>query len=310
MANFIVSGLSQYTKTNQDALIKSMVLGEVKGDTIGKLAKQLGIKTKERLNYLNVEPTFQDGTNCGFSAVGSTEFTERDLTTAQYKAQDQYCDRVLLGKFAEYQVKINAQKDSSDLPFEAQLMDEIIGGINAGMEKEVWLGTATGSSLIKGFVTLAAGDDSASTVNVEIASGTSVYNAIKAVVMAIPERIIDDATVFVSPAIYRAFVQEMVEKNYIHYQPDGKVEEGDITFPGSDVKVHKTHGLAGDKTHIYASSFKNMVYGCDLMGDEEKVKVWYDDNSELFKYNCRWNAGVMTYYPDMVVLGTAAADLV
>lgn len=307
---YTVSALTNYVKTNEDALIKSVVLGGVKGDTIDNLSLQTGIKTKERLNYLNVEPSFQDGSSCGFSASGSTEFTERELETKQYKVQDQYCDRVLLGKFAEYQVKINAQKDASDLPFEAVLMDEIIGGINAGMEKEVWLGTGTGSSLIKGFVTLAASADSASTVAVSIESGTSVYNAIKKVVMAIPERIIDEAVVFVSPAIYRAFVQEMVEKNYFHYKNDGNVENMDITFPGTDIKVHKTIGLTGDKKHIYASSYKNMVYGCDLQGDEEKVKVWYDDNSELFKYSIRWNAGVMTYFPDMVVLGTGAADLV
>lgn len=307
---YTVSALTNYVKTNEDALIKSVVLGGVKGDTIDNLSLQTGIKTKERLNYLNVEPSFQDGSSCGFSASGSTEFTERELETKQYKVQDQYCDRVLLGKFAEYQVKINAQKEASDLPFEAELMDEIIGGINAGMEKEVWLGTGTGSSLIKGFVTLAASADSASTVAVSIESGTSVYNAIKKVVMAIPERIIDEAVVFVSPAIYRAFVQEMVEKNYFHYKNDGNVENMDITFPGTDIKVHKTIGLTGDKKHIYASSYKNMVYGCDLQGDEEKVKVWYDDNSELFKYSIRWNAGVMTYFPDMVVLGTGAADLV
>ena len=307
---YTVSALTNYVKTNEDALIKSVVLGGVKGDTIDNLSLQTGIKTKERLNYLNVEPAFQDGTNCGFSASGKTEFTDRELETKQYKVQDEYCDRVLLGKFAEYQVKINAQKEASDLPFEAELMDEIIGGINAGMEKEVWLGTGTGSSLIKGFVTLAASADSASTVAVSIESGTSVYNAIKKVVMAIPERIIDEAVVFVSPAIYRAFVQEMVEKNYFHYKNDGNVENMDITFPGTDIKVHKTIGLTGDKKHIYASSYKNMVYGCDLQGDEEKVKVWYDDNSELFKYSIRWNAGVMTYFPDMVVLGTAAADLV
>lgn len=307
---YTVSALTNYVKTNEDVLIKSVVLGGVKGDTISNLSLQTGIKTKERLNYLDVEPAFQDGTNCGFSANGKTEFTERELETKQYKVQDQYCDRVLLGKFAEYQVKINAQKEASDLPFEAVLMDEIIGGINAGMEKEVWLGTGTGNSLIKGFVTLAASADSASTVAVSIESGTSVYNAIKKVVMAIPERIIDEAVVFVSPAIYRAFVQEMVEKNYFHYKNDGNVENMDITFPGTDIKVHKTIGLTGDKKHIYASSYKNMVYGCDLQGDEEKVKVWYDDNSELFKYSIRWNAGVMTYFPDMVVLGTGAADLV
>lgn len=310
MSNFVVSGLSAYVKENQGVLIKNVVLGATKGDTIPSLAKQLGVKTKERLNYLNVDPTIQDGSACGFSAVGSTVFSERDIETAQMKAQDQYCDKLLLGKFAEHTVKISADKDASDLPFEAELMNEIVAGINTKMEKLVWQGSKTGGDLIDGFITLAEGADSGSTIAVEIASGSTVYAAIKSVVMAIPEQIIDNAVIFVSPAIYREFVQEMVEKNYIHYPNDGNVEDRDITFPGTDIKVHKTHGLAGDKTHIYASTYSNMVYGTDLMNDEEKIKVWFDDNTELFKYNIHWNAGVSTYFPDAVVLGTAEEDLV
>lgn len=312
-SGYTVSALTDYVKTNQDVLIKNVVLGEVKGDTIPALRKQFGVKTKERLNYLDVDPAIQDGSSCGFNASGSTTFSERDIETAQLKAQDQYCDKDLLGKYAEYLVKINAQKDGSDMPFEREILDEVVGKINEKMEKLVWQGATSansGTDLIDGFLTQALNQDSASTVDVTIATGTTIYEAIKLVVMAIPERIMDKATIFVSPAIYRQFVMEMVEKNFIHFGPDGKMEDRDITFPGSDVKVHKTIGLTGDKKHIYASVYENMVYGADLEGDNEKVRFWYDDNSELFKYSIHWNSGVKTLYPDMVVLGACSDNLV
>lgn len=302
-----VEQLSDYVKTNRDVLVRSIVLGEVKGDTIPRLAKQLGIKTKEQLNYLNVDPKIQDGSACGFTPEGTTEFSDREIATAQLKAQDQYCDRDLLGKFAEYQVKISADKNASDMPFERVILDEVVGNINEKMEKIVWQGKK-GTDLIDGFITIAEGADNASTIKVTLEAG-SVYNAVKKVIMELPEELLDDATVFVAPALYRAFVQELVEMNFFHYQ-SGKIEQDDIVFPGTNIRVHKTIGLTGDKKHIYASSYKNMVYGADMMNDKEQVRFWYDDNSELFKYSIRWNAGVATYFPDMVVLGTAAADLV
>lgn len=313
MANFNVNGLTNYVETRKDVLIKNIVLGMEEGDTVPMLRKQLGIKTKERLNYLDVTPELQDGSNCGWNASGSTVFSEREIETAQIKAQDQYCDKLLLGKFAEYQVKIAADKNAADMPFEKEILDEVVRGINKQMEKLVWKGDKTANGdLIDGFITMAAsgGSDSAATIAVSIASGTSVYNAIKSVIFAIPERILDKANVFVSPAIFRAFVDALVEKNLYHFAPDATQEMKDITFPGTDIKVHKTFGLKNDKTHIYASTLENMVYGADLMGDEEKIRFWYDDNTELFKYNIHFNAGVKTLYPDMVVLGTAAQDLV
>lgn len=306
MPNFNVSGLTDWVKTNEDVIVKSVVIGDVAGDTIPSLKHQPGVKTKERLNYLNVDPTLQDGTGCGFEAQGDTTFSERDIETAQFKVQDQYCDRDLLGKFAEYQVKIASDKNAEDLPFGRVLMDEIVRNINKKMEKAVWQGEK-GTDLIDGFIKLA--EEDGSTVKVEIASGTTAYQAIKQVIMAIPEEILDRAVVFVSPAVYRAYVQELVELNYFHYE-SGKIENRDLVFPGTDIRVHKTVGLTGDAKHVYASVFDNMVYAYDMMNDQETVRLWYDDNTELFKYNIRWNAGVNTLFPDMVVLGTSEEDLV
>lgn len=299
MANFgyEVSGLTDFVKVNQDVLVKSIVLGDVKGDTIPALRKQLGVKTKERLNNLDVEVILQDGSECGFNASGSTNFSEREIETAQIKVQDKWCDKDLLGKFAEYQVKIAATKDGSDMPFERAILDEIAGNINKQMEALVWVGDKSGGDLIDGFITLAKNDSK--TINVSL--GTNAYDSIKAVINAIPEEILDKATVFVSPAAYRALVFELVEKNLYHFSPSDSVEGKDIIFPGTEVKVHKTIGLTGEDV-IYASAYNNMVYGCDMLGDSEKVRFWYDDNDELFKLSVHFNAGVQTLYPDMVVL--------
>lgn len=301
-SGYTISGLTAYVDVNRDVLIKGIVLGGVNGDTIPRLRKQLGIKTKERLNYLDVDPVIQDGSSCGFSASGNTEFSERDIETAQLKSQDQYCDKQILGKYQEWSVKIAATKDASDMPFEREILDEVIGGINKKMEKLVWQGDKSGSDLIDGFLTQAEGADSASTITVTGSSATSMYARVQAVIMAIPEDIIDKTVIFMSPANYRKLLFELVEKNLYHYPVGAEIEDRDVVFPGSEVKVHKTIGLAGSDK-IYASPLENMVYGADLMNDEEKVRFWYDDNTELFKYSIHWNAGVKTLYPDLVVVG-------
>jgi hypothetical protein len=120
--------------------------------------------------------------------------------------------------------------------------------------------------------------------------------------MAIPEQIVDDAVIFVSPALFRQYAQDLVAKNFFHY--DG--ENGELTelfIPGSDVKVRKTYGLTGSDK-IYASVYDNMVYACDMVDAKEDFKMWYNDEDELVKVKVLFNCGVATLYPDMVIVGT------
>ena len=300
-----ISKLAAYVKTNADVILKDVVLGSVEGDSVANMRKQLGVKTKEKLNYLNVTPALQSGKDCGFNASGSTVFSDRDITVKTIKAQDEYCDRDLLGKFAESLVNIAAGKET--LPFEAQIVDEVVKGIRKQIEKIVWQGDTTLG--IDGLLKMAAsgGTDSASTVNVSIAKGTDIYEAVKAVYLAIPEELLDKAFIGLSPANFRAFTQAMVEKNYYHYSGPQDANVNEFIFPGSNVKVKSIQGLSGVNDKIYASVWDNLVYGTDLLNDEEVVNAWYDPNTELFRYTIRFNAGVSTLFPDEVVLGTIAA---
>lgn len=313
---YTVSGLTNYVDVNRDALIKSVVIGAEYGDTIPQLAKQLGVKTKERLNYLDVDPSFQDGKGCGFSADGKTEFSEREIETAIFKVNDSWCPDDLLAKFAEYMVKFGANANAEDgMPFEREIMGEIVRKINQKMEKAVWQGDTSGTDLIDGFLTQALDADSASTIAVSYTAATSaisLYEAVKAVISKIPEEILDEAVVFVSPAVFRALCFELTEKNMYHFPSDkagAEIEDKDIIFPGTGVRVHKTFGLSGDKKHIYASAYKNMVYAADLMNDKEEARLWFSDDDDVYKLKIKWNAGVATLYPDEVVVLTSTNDL-
>ena len=294
-AGFVVSGLSAYVQENRDNILRKVVL---EGDTISKMAKQLGVKTKERLHYFNLNPTIQDGKGCGFSAVGATNITEKDIETAVMKINDQWCNDDLLGKYAEYLVKFGADANAEQLAFEQLIADELVKNINKEMEKRVWQGVKA-NDLIDGLLTQAAAD--ANTVKVTL-SGNSLYDKVKAVIMAIPEEILDDAVVFVSPANFRGLVFELLEKNNFHIAPE-EIEKGEFYFPGTTIAVHKTIGLTGVDDKIYASTWGNMVYATDMMDDKEELRFWFSDDADLHRVKVKWNAGVATYFSDYVVLG-------
>lgn len=298
---FNVSGLTTYVQENKDVILRDIVLGGEGGFTVEKLAKQLGVKTKERLHPMNVSTTLQEASGCGFSANGSTVISEREVETAQAKVNDEWCEEDMLSKFAEYTVDIQAGKEK--LPFEAEIMGQIVRNINKEVEKQIWVGDKSASGrtdLINGFVTIAQGADSASTITGTTASGASAYAAVKAALALIPEEIMDEAVIFVSPALFREYIQDLVAANLYHYDPaNGAWEE--MFIPGSSVKVRKTYGLKGTN-YLYASTYENMIYACDLLNAKEELKVWFSDDNDVTRMKVRFNFGVQTLFPDAVVL--------
>ena len=306
MAGYDVTALTSYIKTNEDALIREAVLGRTPNYTLSRVTVRPGIKTSERLNFMDIKPVLQDGRGCGFSASGSTKFSDRELVTAIYKSNDQFCADDLLGKFAENQVAIAAGKER--LPFEEEIANGIVDGIADQVESLVWRGATSansGTDLIDGYVTLALKQDSASTITLDLVTGQSVYQSILDVYMAIPEEILGDAFIAVSPAVFRQYVQELVQANLYHYDPaNGAIDE--MFLPGADVKVVKVKGLAkrdsGDTDYIYASTWKNLVAGVDMMNDKEEIKFWFSDDNDVWREKVKFNIGVMTYFPDAVVL--------
>lgn len=299
-----VSALANYVAQNQEVMTREMVMGEVAGDTIKNMAKQLGVKGTQRLNYLSVDAVLQDAV-CGFNPSGSTVFTERDLVTKPIMASDEFCDLDLLNKWTEYTVRVSADKDAA--PFESEITDGVLASIDRQLEKMVWQGNTTSGDMFTGLLTLAEGADSAATITGT--SSGSVYQACIDAYMALPEELLekDDTRIFISPSNFRALRQELVAANIAggspYYAPENE-EVKEIVLPGSDIRVHSTQGLKGVDNKVYATCYSNMCYGADLINGDETMDWWYSKDAGTFRYRIIFNAGVMTYFPDFVVVIT------
>ena len=278
-----VTALGTYVQENKDIILKDIVFGGEYGNTIPLMTKQLGIKTTEKIHPSTLEAVLQDVSGeCGFTPQGDLKITERSITTSQKKVNMEFCLEKLLGKFAEYTVRVGANPDA--LPFEAEIIDGLVKSINKQVEKDVWTDLITNTD-----------------AQLTVASTGTAYERVMAVYMALPEAILEDAVIFVSPATFREYVKDLVDKNFYHYNPaDGDLEE--IFIPGSGVKVRKANGLAEQTDDvIFGTSPKNMIYGTDFMDNKEEVKAWFSDDNDTYRIKVRFNYGANVAFPDLVV---------
>ena len=278
-----VSALGTYVQENKDIILKDIVFGGEYGNTIPLMTKQLGIKTTEKIHPSTLEAVLQDVSGeCGFNPQGDLNITERSITTSQKKVNMEFCLEKLLGKFAEYKVRVGANPDA--LPFEAEIIDGLVKSINKQVEKDVWKALITNTD-----------------AQLTVASTGTAYERVMAVYMALPEAILEDAVIFVSPATFREYVKDLVDKNFYHYNPaDGDLEE--IFIPGSGVKVRKAKGLAEQTDDvIFGTSPKNMIYGTDFMDNKEEIKAWFSDDNDTYRIKVRFNYGANVAFPDLVV---------
>lgn len=297
---FVVSDLPDWKEINREQIIRKAVLG---GNFVQRMTKQTGIKKDALLNYLDVVPTLADGSSCGFSAAGDDTFTQRTISTAKIKVNKSWCPETLIGKYTEYRVRISANAEAEALPFWDEILGQILEKLNAKQEKAIFQGSTSSSDTdlkwYNGLITLALADSSV--IDVTINNGTSAFDAIKAVYMAIPEVMLETAEIYVNPSLFRQFMAELVERNYYHYgAAEGNVNE--FIFPGTNTKVVKVAGLTG-ASYIFAADPKELFYGCDLENAMEDARLWFSDDDDLFKLKILWNAGVQYAFGDHIVLG-------
>lgn len=297
VTNFLVTGLADYVATNRDLIIASF--GLPNSGTRGRIGLQTGIKKDAYLNYLALTAVFQDGSSCGFNAQDEIALGNKEINTAAIKVDGQICPETLLGKYAEYLVRIRATEN--ELPFERYIIDTLIGQINKGIEKLIWTGDTSGTDLIDGFLTQFAAD--ANVVAVTLTGVTAAYDAVKTVYFAMPEEALEKGgVIFVDPAVFRALLNDLVVLNYYHYDM-GNANPEEILLPGTDVRVIKTPGLA--TTNAIVGTFAdNLVYGCDMENDNESVDLWWSQDDRLFKYQVKWNSGVAYHFSEMIAVGT------
>ena len=301
VTNFLVSSLPSYVQTNRDLIIASF--GLPNSGTRGRIGLQTGIKKDAYLNYLGLEVSLQDGSGCGFNALDEITLGQKEINTAAIKVDGQICPETLLGKYAEYLVRIRATEN--ELPFEQYIIDTLIGQINKAIEQLIWLGDSGNSDPIDGFLTQFTAD--ANVLTATLTGMTDAYTAVKAVYFSMTEEALEKGgVIFVDPAVFRALLNDLVVLNYFHYDMgNGNPEE--IMLPGTDVRVIKTPGLAGTNA-IVGTFADNLVYGCDMENDNEAVDLWWSEDNRMFRYQVKWNSGVAYHFSEHIAWGVMDAS--
>lgn len=286
-----VDTLPAYIKQNRDILIKKTVLG---APSVDKFTVQADSKGTVAINLMDIAAVLQDGASCGFSAAGSTNFSQRNLVTKVVKVNSQWCPKDLLGKYTEWAVNISAK--NPNLPFEEYLTQGIVEDVDKQVEKIAWMGSD--SLGISGVTEILSAETT--TVKKKYASGTSAYDIVKQAYMAIPVGVLDRAEIFVGRDLFREFMNDMVEKNLYHYSAG----EGSLTefiFPGTNVKVNATAGLDGSGLAV-AGDPKGIVMGVDLVNDKEDFDLFYSKDDRVWKLVIEFVLGFQVAFPDQMVL--------
>lgn len=306
MATFNVTALPDYVEQHREELIAEAVISAKSADLF---TLQTGIKGPTALNLIDTDVVFGDGSTCGWDDAGETSLSQRILTPRALKVNMSICDKNLLSKWANYLVRVAANKTDADMPFEQEFVDGVIKQVKAGIEKMIYQGdsTATGTTEFDGLISIltASGE---STITTTAASSVSAYAFLKQVAAQIPAAVLEkeDKVILVSAPMYNAFMQDLVTANLYHYNPGDGANE--YMLPGTDIKVIAVNGLNDTESYDYAiaGSLSNMFYGVDLQSGEEIFDLWYSKDNREFRFAIEFIAGVQVAYPQEIVLGSRA----
>lgn len=289
----ILTGLTEYVEQRRLPLIKEAVL---KSKTASMLTIQNDVKWKAALNLVSTTAVLQDGAECGFNAEGDTALSQRVITAPTIKVNQSFCQKNFLKYWTGYEVRVAA--GAENLPFEEYFTSLIVDEVKAENEKMIWQGNERVG--VEGFLAIMNADESV----VKATTDASAYNAIKNVYLAIPEKVLDKAVIFVGADTFRSFIMEMVDKNLYHYSADGYPTE-EFVFPGTNTKVIAVNGLNGTKK-IVAARLENLFLGTDMMDDAEKFEMWYSKDFDEYRLAIQYNLGVQYAYGDEIVVGGIA----
>ena len=278
-----VDALGAYVAENKDVILKDIVFGGEYGNTVPLMTKELGVKGTAKIHPTTISAVLQETNGmCRFEPMGDLNIADVEIVTKQYKVNSEFCAEKLIGKFAEYKVRVGANQDA--LPFEAEIVEGLVKDINKQVEEGVW------NQL----------NESNRYTQISLDGVESAYDKVMTVYMSMDERLLEDGIIFVTPSLFRQYIKELVEKNLYHYNPaEGALEE--IFIPGASVKVRKANGLK--VANAFATSPKNMIYATDFMGNAEEVKVWFSDDDDVYRVKVRFNYGATFIFSDLVIKG-------
>jgi hypothetical protein len=297
--SFSLGTLTAYTEQQRLPLITKAVFS---ARTAALFTKQVGIKSAAALNLMDTDAALAAGTACGWTASGTTTFTQRNITVAPIKIQEALCPRSLEQYWMQSQLTQGSTYDG--VPFEQAFAEQKALRIAEALENAIW----SGSTLVTGLLTiLNAASGSTVSGNTGAVSSITTSNVISVfdnIYNQIPQAILtrNDLIIFCGWNNFRTLIGAFKSNTGVMYnQVDLQgLADGDIIYPGTNVRVVAVPGLTGTN-RIVCSYLGNFFYGTDLLSDEENFSLWYSKDNDEVRFQAAFKVGVQVAYPDLVV---------
>ena len=297
--SFSLGTLTAYTEQQRLPLITKAVFA---ARTASLFTKQVGIKSAAALNLMDTDAALAAGTACGWTASGTTTFTQRNITVAPMKIQEALCPRSLEQYWMQSQLTQGSTYDG--VPFEQAFAEQKALRIAEALENAIW----SGSTLVTGLLTiLNAASGSTVSGNTGAVSSITTSNVISVfdnIYNQIPQAILtrNDLIIFCGWNNFRTLIGAFKANTGVMYnQVDLQgLADGDIIYPGTNVRVVAVPGLTGTN-RIVCSYLGNFFYGTDLLSDEENFSLWYSKDNDEVRFQAAFKVGVQVAYPDLVV---------
>jgi hypothetical protein len=306
---FDVSALTNYTKENEALLVTSSVLGAKTASLIKDAGNtMIGVKSSEKINIMATDAIFQAGGTCGFTASGTTTFTQRTVTVGKIKVNESLCPKSLESKYLQKALPLGSRYDS--IAFAADYTDKKAATIAAQLETALWQGDTTSGnanlSRFDGLVKL-IGSSAVEANNTTYygAPATSITSAnvvaiVDALYKAIPAQVVakDDMVIFMGQDVFRTYTIALKNANMFNYSFDGKADS-EFVLPGTSIRVIATPGL-NTITKLYAMRLSNMFLGTDLLNEEERFELFYAKEADEVRFVSEFKMGVNVAFLDEI----------
>ncbi len=320
--SFSISGLTDYVEQNKLPLLTTAVFD---AKTQSLMQKRVGVKNQEALNLMDTDAVFQSATACAWAASGTTSFSQRVISVARVKVQEELCPREMETKWLATQLTQGSNYES--VPFEQAFATQKAKKIAANIETAIWQSTSAtgasgwtgGSATISGDATLnktvgllhlmektTASASIVSSLAGAAFSDATIVSAFENVYQNIPVAIVSksDLVAFCGWDVYRLLATKLVSENL--YQGDlGQLGNGEMFFPGTNLKIVAVNGMNNTR-RIVATSLENLYYGTDLLSDEDQFRIWSSYDNDQVRFQAAFKYGVQFAFAENMVLYKAS----
>ena len=311
---FSVTSITGYVKANERELLTKSLFS---AKSISLATKMPNVKSAAQVNVMDTDAVFQSGTSCGFSASGTTTFTNRTLSVSPIRVHESLCPKTLENTYL--QLVLPNGSNPKSIPFEQQFTDLKAGLIAQNLERAFWqgdqssgdnalarfdglvkiIGNASGSTIAANSSAFMAGAPYSASGGITVSNVSPIMQGI---FRAIPAALLDkpDTVIMCGIDTFRTYQLALTNANLFHYNTDASNSNFEIVIPGTNIKVIGVNGLNGTG-RIYALRTSNMFFGCDVLGEESKFELFWAQEAMEVRYVAEFKAGVQIAFPAEVV---------